>query len=294
MFPIRNPPRRKYPTPQLRGIMFGVLSAALLIAAFPCFPAHAQKVSSPSVPPPQKGAEKPAAEPMDDPLGRATPFGTVLGFIKAMEREDLNRAAEYLDTQQLPKQVRKLAQELAAVLDAADLQDLSRKPEGDTEDGLPPSRERIGVVKAGSGTHEIFLDRAQRGKEPPIWLFSADTLKRVPRIHGELDVGWIERNLSGTFLETRFLGHPLWRLIGIILALPLSFVIARLATRLLLPAIPALLRRVVTRTVDYPAAKFQWPICLLFMAAIFYIISLLAFWRPAGSSGGMSRRALRR
>jgi MscS family membrane protein len=214
---------------------------------------------------------------MEDPLGRSTPFGTVLGFIKAAEREDLNRAAEYLDTQQLPKQVRKLALDLAAVLDAADLQDLSRNPEGDTEDGLPPSRERIGVVKTGSGSHEIFLDRAQRGKEPQIWLFSADTLKRVPRIHGELEVGWIERHISGTFLETRFLGHPLWRLIGILLALPLSFAIARLATRLLLPAIPALLRRVVTRAVDYPAARFQWPVCLLFMAAIFYVISLIAF-----------------
>ncbi len=257
--------------------MFVVLSAAILIAAFLCFPAQAQKVSSPSVPHLQKGAEKPTDEPMNDPLGRSTPFGTVLGFIKAAEREDLNRAAEYLDTQQLPKQVRKLAQELAAVLDAADLQDLSRKPEGDTVDGLPPNRERVGVVKTVSGSHEIFLDRAQREKEPPIWLFSADTLKRVPRIHGELGVGWIEQNLSGTFLETRFLGHSLWRLIGIILALPLSFAIARLATRLLLPLIPALLRRVVTRAVDYPATRFQWPVCLLFMAAIFYAISLIAF-----------------
>jgi MscS family membrane protein len=205
------------------------------------------------------------------------PFGAVLGFIKAAEREDFNRAAEYLDTQQLPKQVRKLAQELAAVLDAADLQDLSRSPDGDTEDGLPPSREKVGVVRAGSDTHEIFLDRAQRGKEPPIWLFSADTLKLVPRIHGKLHVGWIERHVSGTFLETRIMGYALWRLFGILLALPLSFLIARLATRLLLPVVPALLRRVVHRSVDYPAARFQWPVCLLFMAALFYAFSLIAF-----------------
>ncbi len=257
--------------------MFGVLPAAFLIAAFLCLPAQAQKASLPSVPPLQKGAEKPTAEPMEDPLGRSTPFGTVLSFIKAVEREDLNRAAEYLDTQQLPKQARKSAQELAAVLDAADLQDLSRKPEGNTDDDLPPGRERVGVVKTGSGSREIFLDRTQRGKEPPVWLFSADTLKWIPRVHGELGVGWIERHISGTFLETRFLGYPLWRLIGIILVLPLSFAIARLATRLLLPVIPALLRRTVTRAVDYPAARFQWPVCLLFMAAIFYAISLVAF-----------------
>jgi MscS family membrane protein len=257
--------------------MAGVLSAAFLLAASLCFPAQGQKVSSPSIPPLQKEAEKTTAEPMDDPLGRSTPFGTVLGFIKAVEREDLNRSTEYLDTEQLPKQARKVAQELADVLDAADLQDLSRKPEGNEEDGLSPSRERIGVVKTGSGSHEIFLDRTQRGKDPPIWLFSADTLRWVPRIHGTLDVGWIERHISGTFLETRFLGQPLWRLLGIILALPLSFAIARLATRLLLPVLHASLRRVIPRAVDYPTGRFQWPICLLFMAVFFYAISLISF-----------------
>jgi MscS family membrane protein len=261
----------------MRRLAFGVLSAAFLIAAFPCFPVHAQKGQSSSVPPLQKGAEKAAAEPMDDPLGRSTPFGTVMGFIKAVEREDLNRSTEYLDTQQLPKQARKLAQELAAVLDAADLQDLSRKPEGDTEDNLPPSRERVGVLKTGSGVLEIFLDRTQRGKEPPVWLFSADTLKRVPRIQGDLDGGWIERRISGTFLEKRFLGHPLWRLLGIILALPLSFAIARMATRLLLPVVQTLLRRIIPPAAEYPAVMFQWPVCLLCMAILFYVISLIAF-----------------
>jgi len=259
--------------------MFGVPSAALLIAAFLCFPVpvQAKKDSSPLLPPLQKNAEKPTSEPNVDPLGRSTPFGTVLGFIKAVEREDFNRATEYLDTQQLPKQARKLAQDLAAVLDAADLKELSRKPEGDTEDGLPPSRERIGVLKTRSGSHEIRLDRTQSEKEPPIWQFSTDTLTRVPRIHGELEGGWFEQSFSGTFLETRFLGHSLGRLIGIILALPFSFAIARLATRLLLPVVQALLRRAIPRAVDYPTGRFQWPICLLLMAAVFYAISLIAF-----------------
>ncbi|HET7318321.1 MAG TPA: mechanosensitive ion channel family protein [Nitrospirota bacterium] len=257
--------------------MAGSLPVAFLIAVCLCLPAQAQKVSPHSIPPLQKVAEKPTAESMDDPLGRNTPFGTVMGFIKAVEGEDLNRSTEYLDTQQLPKRARMLAQELAAVLDAADLQDLSRKPQGNTEDDLPPNRERIGVVKTGSGSHEIFLDRTQRGKESPIWLFSADTLKWVPRIHGELHVGWIERHISGTFLETRFLGQPLWALFGIILALPLTFAIARLATRLLLPVMQASLRHVIPRAVDYPADRFQWPLCLLFMAVFFYALSLISF-----------------
>jgi MscS family membrane protein len=277
MLSIRNRQQRGSPGPRSRGILIGALATALLLGAALYFPAQAQKGASPSASPLQKAAEKPMVEPADDPLGRGTPFGTVLGFIKAVEREDLNRATEYLDTQQLPKQARKLAEGLASVLDAADLEDLSKKPEGATEDDLPPDRERIGAVKTGSGTHVIILERTKRGKDPPIWLFSTDTLKWVPRIHGEIDAGWIERRISGTFLEYRVFGYALWRLVGILLAIPLSFAIARLATRLILPLLQSLLRRAVPRSADYPAARLQWPICLLFMAVCFYVVSVVSF-----------------
>jgi MscS family membrane protein len=252
--------------------------AALLAALILSFPARAEKPAAPSIPGFQKNKEAPAEAPPQDALGRSTPFGTVLGFIKAVEREDLDRASDYLDAQLIPKRARKLAQELAAVVDAADLQDLARNPEGDTEDGLPPGRERIGAVKTAAGVREIFLERVQRGKEPPAWLFSSDTLQWVPKVRGDLGVGPIERHLSGTILDTRVLGFPLWRLIGVVLALPASFVIARLAAGFLLPLIPVLFRRLTKRSVDYPTEKLKWPASLLFMALIFYAISrFLAF-----------------
>jgi MscS family membrane protein len=254
-----------------------ILVATFLVASLWAFPARAEKPASPSIPAVQKETERPTAEPPQDGLGRNTPFGTVLGFIKSAEREDLDRAAEYLEAQQVPKRSRKLAQDLAAVLDAADLQDLERNPEGNPGDGLPPDRERIGVVNTASGSHEIFLERVQRGKDPPIWLFSADTLKWVPKVRGELGVSPIGRYLSGTFLDARLLGYPLWRLVGMLLVVPVSYALARLITGLLLPVIPALFRRIARQPVDYPADKLKWPISLLSMAAIFYGISHIAF-----------------
>jgi MscS family membrane protein len=262
------PGRGKFP--------FRILAALLAAWVLP-FPARAEKPAAPSIPGFQKNAEKPAEAAPSDALGRSTPFGTVLGFIKAVEGGDLDRASDYLDAQLIPKRARKLAQELAAVIDAADLQDLARVPEGDTEDGLPPGRERIGTVKTASGVREIFLERVQRGKEPPIWLFSSDTLQWVPRVRGDIAVGPIERYLSGTVLDTRVLGFPLWRLIGVVLALPASFVIARLAAGLLLPLVPPLFRRLTKRSVDYPAERLKWPVSLLFMALVFYGISRFAF-----------------
>lgn len=264
------------PAARRRGSAFGILAATLLLVLSLPVSTAAQK-GAPSIPPLKEEATKPAAEGADDPLGRDTPFGTIRGFIRAAEREDWDRAAEYLDTEGLPKQARKTARDLAAVLDAADLRDPSRKPEGNMEDGLQPGSERVGSVETASGSYEILLDRANRGSGSPIWLFSAETLKWVPRVHGDLGISWIERRLSGTPLETRFLGYTLWRWIGILLVVPLSFGIARLATRLLLPAIPDLFRRVARRPVDYPAARLKWPISLLVMAIVFYAVSLIAF-----------------
>jgi MscS family membrane protein len=48
----------------------------------------------------------------DDPLGRSTPQGTVVGFLKAMQREDYERAVDYLDTRQTGKRAEQLALEL--------------------------------------------------------------------------------------------------------------------------------------------------------------------------------------
>jgi hypothetical protein len=61
-----------------------------------------------------------------------------------------------------------------------DLDRLSRKPEGDRQDGLPTTRQRVGTVDTRSGKLEILLDRIDRRGESPIWLFSSETLALIP------------------------------------------------------------------------------------------------------------------
>ncbi len=253
----------------------GILVAASVVVAVAACPARAEKAARPPIPLFQKEATK-ATAPSEDPLGRGSPFGTVLGFVNAVEHQDFYRAVEYLDTRQPPKKARELAQQLAEVLNAADLKDLSRKPEGDLEAGLPPGRERIGVVKTPSGSVDIFLDRVQRGTGSPVWLVSADTLARVPQIRGEIAVNWLERRLSGTFLDARVLGYPLWRWLGILLAVPLSLLVARFAGNLVTPAIGKLLGRLLKRPSEPAAERLKWPVRLLIMAVVFYAISFAA------------------
>ena len=168
----------------------------------------------------------------DDPLGRSTPQGAALGFMRAMDKEDYERAVEYLDTKQSPKRAEQLAVELHFIIDrglSRDLNNLSRKPEGDLSDGLSPDRQRVGIVKAGSLSIDIQLQRVNREGEPPLWLFSADTLRQVPLVYEQLDVPLVDRYVPAVLTQTRYLlclfvaldgisGHP---------SPPLSFVEAR-------------------------------------------------------------------
>ena len=104
-------------------------------------------------------------QPVEDPLGRSTPHGTAVGLVMAAEQENLDRAAEYLESGLKPADRRELAQKLGIVLNRnlfTSLDRLSRAPEGNPDDGLT-TRDRIGVVESPSGDVEIFLDRVQRG-----------------------------------------------------------------------------------------------------------------------------------
>ena len=112
---------------------------------------------------------------------------------------------------------------------------LSNKPEGTLDDNLPPSKERVGTVKTPSGSLDILLEQVQRGNNPPVWLFSADTLNNVPEIYRELNVRNLDDYLPKFLVETWFLWFPLWQWILILLLIPLSYGLSILVTRLLYP-----------------------------------------------------------
>ena len=65
---------------------------------------------------PRSTAAEPA-RPVDDPLGRGTPQGAVKGLVEAVKEENLERAAEYLDSRLKPRDRQALAQKLGVVLD---------------------------------------------------------------------------------------------------------------------------------------------------------------------------------
>ncbi len=217
-------------------------------------------------------------KPVEDALGRSTPSGTVVGLVMAAEQENLDRAAEYLESGLKPAERRELARKLHLVLDRklfTSLGSLSRTPEGDLGDGLT-DRDRVGLIESPSGNVEMFVDRVRRGQAEPIWLFSSSSLEEVPRLYDEIHPPWVERYLPAWLRTTLWLSVPLYRWIGILLIFPLVFGLAKLSTRALTVLLNLMFGRLGQEQDDRKSVP-EWPLRLLVLSLFFYGASFLAF-----------------
>lgn len=241
-------------------------------------------LAEPAAPPVQPAA--PTARPAEpdaaaeDPLGRTTPRGAVLGFIRAAQAADYERAAMYLDLRPGSGQAQELAKQLKVILDRGlrvNLDFLSARPEGNLEDSTNTNRDLVGVVTGGGKSFEIHLDRVQRGKNPPMWLFASDTLRKVPEMYEEIGPPWIEAYLPRPLLDTRFLAGSLWQWIGMILVIPIALLLARAINLLLIPALRPVVRYVTREQDDRQLSRIEWPVRLLTLVVTSYwSMSLLA------------------
>ena len=134
------------------------IRVTFVILLFVCLAASGFAAEKPGLFPGAKEASGPAET--DDPLGRSTPKGTVLGFIRAASQREYEQALLYLDTKETGASAQKLVDALQIILDrgfSGKSPMLSSNPEGNLEDNLPPAKERIGTVQTSSGSLEILL-----------------------------------------------------------------------------------------------------------------------------------------
>src|ERR1700760_1200476 len=211
--------------------------------------------------------------PPPDPLGRSTPYGAVLGFLRAAEAQDYARAAKYLDSRLPEQQSEKLALELKSLLDlgsATDLETetLSRQPEGNLKNELPATREKVGLVTTPAGQLDISLDRVARPNEGSIWLFSHETLDRVPSFYASTQHKDFSRYFPAWTSRVRILSMPLWRWSVILLSILFDLLIANLFARFVRRILRISLRRHLTPKVDSAIVKLNGPIFGLILALV--------------------------
>jgi len=159
---------------------------AILVAAAPVF---AQTGARGAAPPP--AAPAPKVEERKDALGRETPRGTLLGFMRAARGKNDEAASHYLNTDLAGAEAFELSRELYVVLDSrlpARLSEVSNSPEGSLANPLRPDQDVVGTISTANGPLELIVERVSLGTDPPVWLFSQRTLEAIPEVFDEIDV----------------------------------------------------------------------------------------------------------
>ena len=133
-------------------------------------------------------------QPPEDALNRGTPLGSAVGFLEACAKLDFERAAQYLDLRNLPREIdalggKELARQLNHVLARSvwlDDYSVSDKPGGARGDGLPDYRDLLVTVTDNSGEdHPIWLQHVPREDGERIWKISNRSLALVPELYDE-------------------------------------------------------------------------------------------------------------
>ena len=239
----------------------------------------------------------PAAEPIPvDSLGRSTPYGCVIGFLQAVNDNNLTKAAQYLDTKLPEEKAEELATQLKVVLDtglSSSINGLSRDLLGNLTDDLRVSRERVGVAKIPNGNLEILLDRVKRPQEAPIWLFSPETLARVPAAYAEIKQPDFSRFFPAPLVRLQLLGLPLWRWLTILVAISLTILLSSAVTRLLFLIFRVFLDKKHVQGEEEMLARLKRPVLVLLLAVTVTVLatfsmSVLArhYWSTAARTLG--------
>lgn len=246
-----------------------------LFIALSVIPFAAMASSVSGNPPSTEKAADEKENPAKDPLGRSTPQGTVIGFMREAGRDDYQRAVQYLDTNLTSKAAQQLAEQLYIVLNyglSNDVSEISNEKDGDVTDTLGRNREKIGEIQIASKTYPVVLERVERGKDQ-VWLFSPQTLKLVPEMHRGMKQRDFEKYIPEALKEYKFLRYPLWKWMMFIIIVPLGFIFAWILTWIIM-----FLARHILRLKDGSnILLFRGPIRILGLSAGFYIASLLSY-----------------
>lgn len=209
----------------------------LLLAIF--LPAVRVVAQLPGVTSQPAAAPVAAAQTAADPLGRETPRGTIMGFLRAAQEENYSLAAQYFQPlpghrRMNPSEEQDLAEQLVTVINqkitASSLDTLSRDPQGRLDDGLPPNQELLAGVRDASGFFSIQLLRLDDERGNKLWYISRKTLDTVPEIYDSLQFSDIEKKLPPILTKNRLLSMPLWQWLAILLAVPVSVFIGWIAS----------------------------------------------------------------
>jgi MscS family membrane protein len=185
-------------------------------------------------------ASSPSSATPTDPLelGRETPRGTVIGFVKAAQAENYDIAVQYFEVghRASVEREQELAQELLAILNArfrGSLDSITNDPMGRQDNEPPRDQIVVGVTRPGSESFPLYLVHVDVSRGAKVWLISRQTLDQVPEVYDSLRFAQLEKRLPKFLVKTRPLGMPLWQWIAIVVFAPIALLLGWLVALLL-------------------------------------------------------------
>ncbi len=159
-----------------------------------------------------------------DPLGRATPRGTITGFMQAAQKGDNERAAEYL---QLPRQDEidsdRVVQDLQVLLNhsyVGRLGSITDNPEFVFDPQLEPNHQRVGEFTVNGKELPLLVVRVPDGNSGHLWLISWSTLVKTEDLANDVRSHELEQHLPPILVRNTVLSIPLWVWLAFLLLIP--------------------------------------------------------------------------
>src|SRR5579862_5726668 len=164
-------------------------------------------------------AQPPRPSQSKDPLDRESPQSSVYAFLQAAHGHDYEKAAKYLNLRTLPSEQRlkngpELARQLQQILDRDaefDVANLSHEPEGSAANGASHDRDRVDSFTINGQTMDLDLERIKLRSGIYLWLFSADSVDRIPQILKLTSDSPVEKHLPDPLVSWRVADTPVWR-----------------------------------------------------------------------------------
>ncbi len=152
-----------------------------------------------------------------------------------------------------------------------DVAELSHDPEGGHTDGLPPDRERVDSFTVDGRSVDLEMQRITLRNKLSIWLFSSDSVERIPKLAQLTSDSPVEKYLPAPLVAWSFLDTPLWRWIALALLVILAAGLSRLVVPLVFRLIDPLLKRIWPKSDWSELNGFVAPLEVLLAAAVFRI-----------------------
>ncbi|WP_276380212.1 mechanosensitive ion channel family protein [Flavobacterium sp. H4147] len=179
--------------------------------------------------------EEPAKTP-DDSLGRRTPQGTVNGFIKALADQNYLRASQYFVLSK--RSYRKTAERIRIAKTFQQLLDqggnlspssiISNKETGRIDDDLATGVDLVGNISSDKTTIPLYVENQSDDSQPPLWLFSAETIESIVSADIRGEKTFLDRVLPNVLKEKKLGNVPIGHWGVVVVMTIVSYLLSRL------------------------------------------------------------------